>query len=863
MKLEDVIEERLAGKESPLSASLRAEFQEALAAHEALVFAVGETIAWPRQTDRPVPTLPEDYEIVRELGRGGMGVVYLARQRSLDRDVAVKVLRTGEMAHEASLRRFLEEARHLAQFRHPNIVAIHEIGRGETEPFFTMEYIPGESLASRLERGPLTPTQAVSLLKQIAQGVSYAHEKGVIHRDLKPGNVLLDPSGRVLVTDFGLARDVAGGSDLTRSGELLGTPQYMAPEQARGQTDLIGEATDIHALGAILYEMLTGKPPHGNDAPGAVFMRIINEEPVAPRRLARHISIDLETICLKALAKNPSERYRSAQVLLEDLRRYESGEAITARRPTLARRCARLARRHWRILATVATTALLTVLVVLHFTNRTITELRAWGREREAQSDHVGAIDVYQRAWQKAQGKERDEIREDLVRCVRAVEDPRVAMKTALAILREDAHANFGRYDYLIAQALIADLKARHPGCPLSAMESSERDSLRLARTRLGLFLDAGSGSVAERTEARQSLQAIQLALGEELTPKQSSETPPPIEETLPRGTDEELRRKVHDQRQSAWERGKAAYVLARRAAAEKRPEEAKVAAREAYYLLRSVFPMYRGVAASIVIAPRVKNRIGQEAPACGLLREAHDLLQRLDSTHSDALRGGIRFHLRGVDLPEEITVDLSLVLVEGDPRRIPVTFQPHRTVPFQGQNAEVGVADGTYSLRLLGPGVSYHPTQSRLGRLLQIDLDQAPQTVTVKGAFIDVVVPVRQLKEVKLLGPNAGAGYDPTSDFLRWAEVPGASYYRVKLTLQEEKADARALVSLPDVQVKVPRVCLGALDDGLAEMRAAKLERGKILTWAVEAFDKTNHRIATSLETERPCLITRSMQSR
>src|SRR5262249_14726273 len=233
--------------------------------------------------DRP-PSLPGDYEIVRELGRGGMGVVYLANQKSLGRAVAVKVLRPGETTFGPLVKRFLEEARHLARLRHPNIVSIHEIGRADSEPYFTMDYVAGQPLSALLARGGtgmskpgpaaetcadedaapaarasharLAPTQALAILKQAAAGVQHAHEHGIIHRDLKPGNILVDASGQAHVTDFGLARDRAHSSKLTGSGEILGTPAYMAPEQARGQKELIGEATDVHALGVILYEML-------------------------------------------------------------------------------------------------------------------------------------------------------------------------------------------------------------------------------------------------------------------------------------------------------------------------------------------------------------------------------------------------------------------------------------------------------------------------------------------------------------------------------------------------------------------------------------------------------------------------------
>ena len=253
--IEDLVEAHLAGERSDVPPELQDEFQRVLAGHEALNFALGETILLSDEAcvNRAPPELSGDYEIVREIGAGGMGVVYLARQKSLGRDVAVKVLRPGERVFGPLVQRFLHEAQHLARLRHPNIVSVHEVGEAAGEPYFTMDFVDGESLAAVMARGPRSPSQAVEVLKQAATAVQHAHKQGIIHRDLKPGNILIDLVGHVFVTDFGLARDLSNGSDITRSGELLGTPAYMAPEQALGQTGLIGETTDIHALGVLLY----------------------------------------------------------------------------------------------------------------------------------------------------------------------------------------------------------------------------------------------------------------------------------------------------------------------------------------------------------------------------------------------------------------------------------------------------------------------------------------------------------------------------------------------------------------------------------------------------------------------------------
>jgi predicted Ser/Thr protein kinase len=380
--------------------------------------------------DRPPPALPADYEIVRELGRGGMGVVYLARQKSLGRDVAVKVLRPGETTFGPLVKRFLDEARHLAHLRHPNIVSIHEIGQAGAEPYFTMDFVAGEPLSAKLaahtgagEAQPawLSPSQALALLKQAAAGVEHAHAHGIIHRDLKPANILVDASGQAYVTDFGLARDTAQDSNLTRSGEVMGTPAYMAPEQARGQKELIGEATDVHALGVILYEMLTGQLPYGSGSPADVIVRLITDEPTPPRKIDPRIPRDLETICLKAMAKAPDRRYASVRALLEDIRRFESGEPVLARRPGLLFHTRRLVRRHAKLAAAVMITAGVLLALAPRLFDKSVDELIKWGNEQEIAGERSAALKTYARAYRKASDRERRNILELIFTCARSL----------------------------------------------------------------------------------------------------------------------------------------------------------------------------------------------------------------------------------------------------------------------------------------------------------------------------------------------------------------------------------------------------------------------------------------------------------
>jgi WD40 repeat protein len=270
------------------------------------------------------------YEVLEELGRGGMGVVYRARQVRLNRVVALKMILGGGHAGAAELARFRTEAEAIARLQHPGIVQIHEVGQHDGLPFFSLEFCPGGSLEKKLSGTPLPPRPAAALVEQLAQAVDAAHRKGVIHRDLKPANVLLAEDGTPKITDFGLARklDEAGQ---TQSGAIMGTPSYMAPEQAGESSKTIGPSADVYALGAILYECLTGRPPFKAATPLDTVIQVVSQEVVPPNRLVPRLPRDLETICLKCLEKEPGRRYASAADLAEDLRRFQAGLPILAR----------------------------------------------------------------------------------------------------------------------------------------------------------------------------------------------------------------------------------------------------------------------------------------------------------------------------------------------------------------------------------------------------------------------------------------------------------------------------------------------------------------------------------------------------
>jgi tetratricopeptide (TPR) repeat protein/tRNA A-37 threonylcarbamoyl transferase component Bud32 len=293
--------------------------------------------------ERKLPQIA-GYEILEELGRGGMGVVYKARHVKLDRVVALKMILAGGQASRQDHIRFLTEARAVAAIHHPGIIQVYEIAIHDGLPYFAMEFCEGGSLASRLSGTPLPPREAAHLVEQIARAVQAAHDKGIVHRDLKPGNALLDAAGQPKVTDFGLARKIEGGSGLTHTGAVLGTPSYMAPEQARG-SKTVGVPADVYALGAVLYECLTGRPPFKAATHIDTVFQVLADEPVPPSRLNPQVPRDLETICLKCLEKDLHRRYTSAAELGDDLQRFLDCEPIHGRRVRLWERGAKWVRR--------------------------------------------------------------------------------------------------------------------------------------------------------------------------------------------------------------------------------------------------------------------------------------------------------------------------------------------------------------------------------------------------------------------------------------------------------------------------------------------------------------------------------------
>jgi len=342
-----------------------------------------------------------DYELLEEVARGGMGIVYKARQVSLNRIVALKMIAAGQLASPAMVERFHTEAEAAANLDHPNIVPIYEIGEHEGQHYFSMRFIEGGSLAERIggsrrreeadERphqpgpprylGGYEPKDIARLLATVARAVHYAHQRGILHRDLKPGNILLDAKGEPHVTDFGLAKVLEQESDLTRTRAIMGTPSYMAPEQAAGQTKHLTTAADVYSLGSILYELLAGQPPFRGANAMETLLRVKDEEPVKPRSLNAQVDRDLETICLKCLEKDPKRRYGSAEALADELARWLAHEPILARPSTAWERTSKWARRKpalaaFAIMTCLAALALVGIIVGLDYNSKLQDEVR-------------------------------------------------------------------------------------------------------------------------------------------------------------------------------------------------------------------------------------------------------------------------------------------------------------------------------------------------------------------------------------------------------------------------------------------------------------------------------------------------------
>lgn len=398
------------------------------------------------------------YEIEAQLGHGGMGMVFRAKQMRLNRTVAIKMVHGGAFASSEARVRFLSEAESIAKLHHPHIVQVYEFGQHEGYPYFTLEYLEGGTLDRLLVGKPLKARRAAAMVERLARGTQHAHERGIVHRDLKPSNVLLDADGNPKISDFGLAKHTDSGDGMTRTGSILGTPSYMAPEQARGDVHEVGPHSDVYALGAILYECLTGRPPFRGTTTIETINKVLNKEPAAPRKLVPSLPRDIETLCLKCLQKNPGQRYASAAALADDLQRFIDGDAIKARPIGRIERTVRWAKRHPSLAALAAVVGFATLALVagswwynlkLQGALTTAEARRKDAEEQKAEADRQKSEAERQRHLVGANMQRRLDVLDDLLVKI----DGRLAQKEGMLGVRLEFLVEFRKIsDQLLAE---------------------------------------------------------------------------------------------------------------------------------------------------------------------------------------------------------------------------------------------------------------------------------------------------------------------------------------------------------------------------------------------------------------------------
>ena len=421
-----------------------------------------------------VPTAVAGYEILGVLGRGGMGVVYKARQPGLKRVVALKMILSGGHAGEDDLGRFRSEAQAVARLQHPNIVQIYEVGDDEGRPYFSLEYVDGGCLSKQLDGRPQSPRQAAELVLVLTKAIAHAHLHGIVHRDLKPANVLLAKDGTPKITDFGLAKRLEDDEGQTRSGSILGTPDYMSPEQASGRVRDIGPRSDVYALGAMLYEFISGRVPLRGASVLETLQQVVAKEPVPPTQLQPKLPRDLETICLKCLHKDPAKRYATADDLAEDLRRFLASEPILARPIGTAERAWRTCRRNPRV---AALTAALIAMMVAWAGTASVLALRLKA-EKDATSEALVEADHQRIIADRNAERSRQSADESRRRALIAQQSEAQAVQSASAAKAQ--HTQSVKLLVSLGEALQAKLQSRRDLLRAPELRALQADMLGL-----------------------------------------------------------------------------------------------------------------------------------------------------------------------------------------------------------------------------------------------------------------------------------------------------------------------------------------------------------------------------------------------
>ena len=721
--------------------------------------------------------------------------------------------------------RFRDEARALGRLRHPNLVVVHAVGDFNGVPYFTMDFVEGESLADLLTRSVRLPLpRCLAILQDVCAGVDHAHRHGVVHRDLTPGNVLLDREGRALVTDFGLARDQQASARLTQTGVVMGTPAYMAPEQAHGDHARVGPATDVHAIGAILHECLVGQPPFGNGSTAEVIVRVMHDDPASIRSIDRRIPRDVESVVAKALAKRPEGRYPTVHALANDLARCARGEPVLARPITVAQRGRRWLRRH--PLLGAATAGIVVGAVFLGFLrdDRSVAELIALGRQQVADGEPRAAAAAWRRALPRAGNEEKARLRDAARAAMEQADTLDARVDLGVVAVIADRDVPLGAVEPAVLGALLAPVRLsyRASADDTTWLGPSSLELLELVRHRCNLAL-AGDASGVAADVARELLPQLQMLA--------SRGFPAP-------GT-------------TTWTRTSVGGIRSRAeaalAAAAAEPDRAREFVLLAWRLLRTRHPVLDGGFLSVV--PMDPEAAPPVHSMCDLARRVHGRLAALDPQEAGESRGGITVSLRGPQVP----VGLRFLVVVRF-RRIGADAEPD-TASDDGHDDDHGLLFGTrVTERFLRVAAGTYELQWRRDTSVggegddlerfEVDTGDLPREVSIGSETVVLPLPVRRVELVELKQPKQRAAIDLREQRFVLRSVAGAVRYRVRLGRWESDGRSSYLSGLGAFEVQGLEFTLTLPQAKDAAMRLAV---GETCFVHVEAFDERDRRIGTT----------------